>query len=369
MNIRDNSSTDDELALLREEGRQLGMPGQITREAVGLQPVSVEDLLARIKAPTESSSAREPGVVPIRPRRRVVVRLIVAAALIAGVLGAVLNPWQQRPAVADTPPVLDYEFANARDIAYAPGEDASPTLMRLARTADSQLPVERKGSTQFLLTENWFVDLEDSREVQLIPRQRESWLSPDGSRRIRETAGTPLAADGRGLKADDVPAQAGAIDETYPPDGLDAQLIDKLGTNTDDVRNALLDLGECEDRQVGPARASCLYQEVVALYARYVIPSDMAATFWRVLAAEPTMRSLGSVRDRAGREGVGISYVPADAPEFRKVLIISRGTGELLGTEDILIKSEPDLDVKAPAIYGFTAILTARYTSESGPVN
>ena len=81
------------------------------------------------------------------------------------------------------------------------------------------------------------------------------------------------------------------------------------------------------------------------------------------------MRSLGAVKDRAGRSGVGISFIPAHAPMFRLVLIISPRTGELLGTEEILIKDSPDIGFTAPAIMSFTAILQSRYTDAVGPTD
>ncbi|MFI5430210.1 hypothetical protein [Aeromicrobium sp. UC242_57] len=86
-----------------------------------------------------------------------------------------------------------------------------------------------------------------------------------------------------------------------------------------------------------------------------------------MLSEEPSLRSLGSVNDRAGRSGIGISLIPADSPQFRKILIISPDTGGLLGTEEILIKNDSDVGIKAPAIYAFTAILDARYVSDKGP--
>ena len=361
-------SDDDELTLLRREAEELGMPGQITRESVGLPPVNAEEILARLKSrPEEPTPA--PVIASLPSRRRIVVRVVGIAAVITGVIGVLINPWHQGSAEADTPPVLDYEFASARNIAYAPGEDAAITLMDLARTARNQPSVPQDGPHQLVVTDNWFVALDESRDAQLIPKQRETWLRSDGSRQVREVSGSPLAPDGRGLRADRESSPSGASVETYPPEGLDAQFISKLATNTGIVRTALLDLGECEDRNVGPVRASCLYQEIVSLYGQYVVPPDTAAAFWRVLAAEPALRSLGAVKDRAGREGIGISFIPTDAPQFRRVLIISPQTGQLLGTEDILIKSDPNVDLKTPAIYGFTAILSAQYTRDRGPID
>ena len=361
-------SADDELGMLRREAEELGMPGEITRESVGLPPVTAEEILARLKSRLNEPTA-VPIAVPTSSRRQIVLRVVGFAAVIAGVIGLLVNPWHQGSAEADTPPVLDYEFASARNIAYAPGEDAASTLMELASTAHKQPSVPQDGPHQLVVTDNWFIALDDSRDAQLIPKQRELWLRSDGSRQAREVSGRPLAPDGRGLRASKTSRPSGASVETYPAEGLDAQYISKLGTSTETVRTALLDRGECEDRDVGPVRASCLFQEIVSLHDQYVVPPDTAAAFWRVLAAEPTMRSLGAVKDRAGRQGIGISFIPIDAPQFRRVLIISPQNGQLLGTEDILIKSDPNVDLRTPAIYGFTAILSAQYTHDRGPTD
>jgi hypothetical protein len=80
-----------------------------------------------------------------------------------------------------------------------------------------------------------------------------------------------------------------------------------------------------------------------------------------MLRAERGFRLLGAVEDRVGRVGVGISLIAADAPEFRHVLIADPKTGRLLGTEEILIAPVDGIDLEAPAIMSFTAILESRY--------
>jgi hypothetical protein len=48
-------------------------------------------------------------------------------------------------------------------------------------------------------------------------------------------------------------------------------------------------------------------------------------------------------------------------------VIASPQTGQVLGFEEILIKTVPDLDVTAPAITRFTAFLTAERVNQAGP--
>lgn len=356
----------DELELLREQARSLGMPPQIEPETLGVTLPSASSMLERAKAAEAANTQGGPSLQRGN-RRRLVIRTLAVAAALAGIASIVVSPWQQPSADASTPPVLDYEFANAQNIAYAPGKDARAVLDQLADAASQQPDVSGPGSIQYLLSDNWFAELGDSKTAELIPKRRETWLRADGSLRAREASGTPLSPDGRGLSKRPATRASDVTDETYPAQDIDPRFVANLGTNVQKVRDALMQKAECEDRNRGPSRTACLYQEITGLYANYVIPPKTVSAFWRILADEATMRSLGSVKDRAGRAGIGISFIPVDSPQFRKVLIISPETGQLLGTEDILIKDDPDLKLETPAIYSFTAILDTRYTRVFGP--
>ncbi|WP_456695899.1 CU044_5270 family protein [Aeromicrobium sp. P5_D10] len=358
----------DELELLRRDARAIGMPGQVTPESVGIVPQTAEDILARIKARTAGPGHAEDDVVVELPkkRRRIAARVLALAAAAAGVVGLIVAPWQQPSATAGTPPVLDFEFANAQNIAYAPGEDARTTLLSLARTAAEQPPVSRNGPTQYQLSDNWFATLEATKAAELIPKRRESWLRADGSVRIREAAGTPLSPDGRGLTAK-ATGERRVTNETYPADEVSASLVSDLDGDYRKVRTAVMNSAQCVVRTPGPARTACLFQEIASLHDQFVVPPKVSSRFWEILAREPTLRLLGAVTDRAGRPGIGISLISVGSPQFRQVLIISPTTGQLLGTEVILIKDDPDVGVKAPAIYSFTAILESEYTTARGP--
>jgi hypothetical protein len=356
----------DELARLRELGRSLGMPSQIEPESLGLSLPSAASMLERAKA-AEAVTARGDAFSHRSKSRRYVIRGLAVAAAVTAVSTIVFSPWRQQAADATTPPVLNYEFASAQNIAFAPGKNARDELTTLAATASRQTPVSGPGSTQYLLTDNWFAELGESDQAELIPKRRQTWLRADGSLRARETNGSPLSPDGRGLSEQPPSNPSKVTDETYPADDLNPHVVTTLGSSVSDARSALMTMAQCEDRCRGPARAACLYQEITELYTRFVIPPTTAATFWRILASEPALRTLGSVTDRAGRPGVGIAIVPIDSPQFRKVLIISSATGQLLGTEDILIRMDSNVELKAPAIYSFSAILESRYTTATGP--
>ncbi|MDQ3156967.1 MAG: CU044_5270 family protein [Actinomycetota bacterium] len=357
-NNRSTLHAQSELELLHRTITSAGLLPLIEapHEENGLE--SAEDFVTRMK----SIDAHERAIGVRRRLRHFSLAgssLVAAAALTL----FVLQPWQQPVAAADTPPVLDFEFAAARNIAYAPGEDPRAELLALSSAAAEQRPESPEGKVQHVVTDNWFAAVDDNlATAAVVPQIDETWLSPDGSLRLVQKRATPLAADGRGLPTagswEDFPATA---DETLPAGSNDADLAHELPADPEGVRDELLSMRGCEDRRRGLARSFCLHQQIVELHRSHVVPSQTHATMWRMLADEEGFRLLGKVKDRAGREGIGISLISDRDPSFRNVLIISPTTGELLGSEEILIKTLPKFDLGAPAITGFTAFLESEY--------
>ena len=112
-----------------------GISDYLEDELPDIELESSESLLARLTSLDESNV-----VTPMptrRSRRRLAHTLLAgtAAAVVAGVLIAV-QPWGTPVAQAATPPLLDYEFAEAARIADAPGVDPADTLEQLALAAE-----------------------------------------------------------------------------------------------------------------------------------------------------------------------------------------------------------------------------------------
>ena len=118
------ADSDDELNLLRHEAAALGMPGQITPASVGITLRPPGEMLTQQSRP--------------RSGKKIAVRIVAVAASLAGVLAVTFVPWQQDQAAAGPPAVLEYQFADVRNIADAPGKDARAVLMKLSRTAAAQ---------------------------------------------------------------------------------------------------------------------------------------------------------------------------------------------------------------------------------------
>lgn len=113
------------------------------------------------------------------------------------------------------------------------------------------------------------------------------------------------------------------------------------------------DEAECE-----AIRAFCLSNAITQLKYNYVIEPRLMAALWHVLADEPTVSYLGTSRDRLNRNAIAFSLPGADTSR-RIILFANPDTGALLGSEEILVSDSKELDLKAPAITEFTALVTS----------
>lgn len=356
---------DFEIQTLRDAAAQAGIRGPIDPHEVGIELESAAELLTRLKA--QDGAADE--LAPRRSRRRRI-SLIASSVAAAGVVVAgVLQPWGSTPVQAMVPAILDYEFAAADAISVAAGEDPAPVIRQLADAASSLPDPPARTGTQYVVTDNWYADIEaetveeaEADNSVLTPQINETWLAPDGSVRIVERRDDPLPADGRGLPAKgEWDEQPKSSDETSPASSKDPDLASTLPTDPGGLRDALLKIAGCADTTPGTTRAFCLYQRIVTLNNRYVLSPRLNAAVWQMLQDEKGFRSLGEVKDRAGRTGIGISLISDDQPQYRYILIADPETGRLLGSEQILIAPADGIPIKPPAIMSFTAILESKY--------
>ena len=353
----------DDVELLRGTALQAGLDPRLTPEDLGVRLDSADDLLARLQE-------RPDDELGVRRTRRFAILAAASIAASAALVLGVLQPWQTPPAAADTPPVLDYEFASAQNIAYAPGKDPLSALRELSTAAQAFRDPGGDGDIQHVVTDSWFGSIGDdegANEIDLIPTVNETWLSPDGSFRLIERTGRHLTADGRGVVKQGIENRPTKADETQPADSIDPTLLSSLPEDPARLRPALLKATECDDQPAGNQRALCLFSRVEEYNSTYAVPTRVTAALWDLIADQGATRLLGEVKDRAGRPGIGISLIPSRRDEFRQVVIASPQTGQVLGFEEILIKTIPDLDVKAPAITRFTAFLTSERVDQAGP--
>lgn len=350
-----NVPDDAQLEGFREQARALGFTSEHADE---VELESADAFIARMKAQDAAAANTSPST-PASTRRRWLVTGTIAAAAAAIAVAVVLRP-TGTPVIADTPPVLDFEFSSAVRIAYAPGEEPRTVLDVLTQAAKDTPTSSGSGPVQHHVTDNWYSDQDDAGNSLITPRVTETWLEPDGSLVSKDATGPQLTSDGRGIPTDG-PAYASTptIDE-LPAGTIDADFAETLSRRPAELRQQLLEHAGCESRTTPSSeRSYCLYTEVRGLFSTYTVDSKLAAAVWQMLRDEEGFTSLGSVEDRAGRNGVGISLIPDERPQYRFILIASSQTGQLLGAEEVLIRQDPDLAVRPPAVISFSTIVTA----------
>jgi hypothetical protein len=99
-------------------------------------------------------------------------------------------------------------------------------------------------------------------------------------------------------------------------------------------------------------------KETSTLYARYAVPRAVRAEILRVLAGVPGLLWRGEVTDRAGRQGVAVTYDDGEHGQ-QSLLVFDPRTGELLAHE-LLTMSQP---VKMDA---YQVILETSWTDRPG---
>lgn len=354
-----NGST-EELRLLRLSVARAGLLPR-SGNATDLPDFETpESLIVRLQA----RDARP--VVPPPRRRSTRKRILVGFATVACaamLVTGIAQPWKSPVAAASTPAVLDFKFADAQSIGTAPGRPAAALLKKLAKTASAADISQGAGKYQRVVTDNWFSSGESTEagsKSVLVPQVNETYIYPDGRFRLIEHRGTPLAPDGRGAPSrgdwEKLPA---VIDEIHAAELTPAGLVDDLSTDPSVLRDQLLKQAQCGNELGGLPDGLCLFSAVEALFTQYVVPPRLAAVMWTVLAVEPDVRSLGSVRDRVGRRGVGVSLFDKSDLDKRWVLVISPKSGQLLGAEQILLEPSKEISSTVPAIVQFTAIIAA----------
>jgi len=284
--------------------------------------------------------------------RPATVAATVAAVVALVVAGLVIPGRVDRPAHAATPPLL--LPIDERGVA------ARPLLERLATLAERQPPLS-DGRYRYHRTASWYLHTTvydaDTANSIVVPAVTESWIAPDGSGVVSEAQGEPVDARPPGPDTD-----RRAVDEL--PDG-DAEITtfeagdlyypptSSLPRDPDALRRVLLahDDGEVPEHVI-------LFVALQELVAQQRLEPDLLATFYRLLAAEPNLRSFGQVTDRAGRDGVVVGFdsdysgLPA-----RYELIVDPATGTPLGSEEILTTDPGKLDVDVPAVIGYAVYL------------
>jgi hypothetical protein len=323
---------------------------------------------ASVRIPGAVRAAARGGAARYRTRRRA--GLVAMAACVLVAIGIVVNPVAP-PAVATMPPPLRYDLVADGDISSAVGDAAAPVLARLATAAAARVDAPRTGDLQYVRSERWtFVSVQggDESGAAVVPSAVLTWAASDGSLHRSTRSGEPLLLNGT---FDASPGQGSADGtgadgiEDFGPGSSGAPGVAALASiGPDPLRSTLLERAGCATSDE-PA-AACLLDAVARIHDDAVVPGQVDAAVWSVLAAEPTIVTLGRVTDRAGRDAVALTTAVDVKVPVRTVLLVDPGTAALVGVEQVLLSEDAGYGVAAPAVIGFVAFLEEAWVA--GPV-
>jgi hypothetical protein len=332
--------------------------------------------LARIVATApDAASARIPGDVRAaargraaryRTQRRIALGAMAACVLVA--IGIVVNP-AAPAAVATMPPPLRYDLVADGDISSAVGDAAAPVLTRLATVAAGRVEAPRSGDLQYVRSERWtFVSVQggDESGAAVVPSAVLTWAASDGSLRRSTRSGEPLLLNGTFAVSPDGQSADGTRGdgiEQFGPGSSGAPGVAALASiGPDALRSTLLERAGC----VTPNQptAPCLLDAVARIHDDAVVAGKVDAAVWSVLAADPTIVTLGRVTDRAGRNAVALTTAVDVKAPVRTILLIDPGTAALVGVEQVLLSEDAGYGVAAPAVIGFVAFLEEAWVAD-----
>lgn len=304
------------------------------------------------------------GTIPFeRARRRPRLRrrwLVGAAAAVAVAVGVVMSvvPFTPPPpsAHATSPPLIDIEGVDPSSYPLS-GKPADARLEELADRVAAQPGIGGSGPIQQVESSAWWLDTEQTTSgavSELVAVDVQRFVLPGDRIRIREERGAPITDDG------DLGGQAAYVavtsDETIPIDtGNPMEQPAQLPTEVGALRKVLLgpDPAECVDME-----AYCITRAMQSLNLTFVLDQDLQAALIRSLGGEDDIRYAGAGRDRVGRQ-VEIFVVADPDGLYQHLVLFDAGTGVWMGSETVLTRNSPDIDVESPAVVEFNAI-TAR---------
>lgn len=214
----------------------------------------------------------------------------------------------------------------------------------------------------------------------LVPVSREIWIKPDGSGRLIESRGEPIwfgpadraawqaagSPDLRGTPESDRrfgPTPPGVDPWAPQPDGsLFFQDVDPLPTDPGSLRQ-LID-GRVDEWAAANGGGATDYERFTIigdlLRETAAVPKVREALY-RVAAGLNGVELIGSVKDRAGRTGTGVSMTNAQSSRGleQRVLIFDPHTAALLAEEDVLLHKVDYLDADPPIVIGYNTYLVS----------
>ncbi|WP_144119390.1 CU044_5270 family protein [Catellatospora sichuanensis] len=284
--------------------------------------LSARELIAWAESTAEPRTARRDARLP---RRMVLATGAIVAAAGAGVVIVSANtPIGVEPGPADPSGAVPGRVLVP--VAYRPGTDepAGPRLRALAG-ALADAPYENSaGRFTYHHKKVWGDPVMTSpggRFAVAFSRESKVWWTPGGTGRQRTTTGAPEYPDqaSRDYWAGRLEIAASSAIDDIPLPPFDRALLpaDRPGLA------GLLKTG---------LGAGAVSRETGNTFGRYAVPRRTRAEILRILADVPGFRWRGEVTDRAGRDGVAVTFDDREHSQ-QHLLIFHPRTGELLASE------------------------------------
>ncbi|KUM67077.1 CU044_5270 family protein [Streptomyces curacoi] len=192
----------------------------------------------------------------------------------------------------------------------------------------------------------WTALAENKRWSQLLglgarpaTRADEAAWKADGSPRswdLRNVTGTIVTHAGQGEIEHDAP---GGRADTGMMGDLPLRLLPTLPTDDKALRTRLFALADKDHNGPKWTLDRIVVQSAVLLATTLPSTPALRAAAYRLLAAEPGVRSLGNIKDHTGRTGYAVALPSPYDPNLQLRLIFAKPTGMPLGTEMVSTRS------------------------------
>ncbi|GAA3371854.1 hypothetical protein GCM10020367_24340 [Streptomyces sannanensis] len=186
----------------------------------------------------------------------------------------------------------------------------------------------------------------------------------DGSPTSWNLKDETITYTGKGEIQHDAP---GGTADTVNTGDLPLRVLATLPTDEKALRKRLFALVDKDYNAPEEILDEMVVDTAVRLATTLPSTPDLRAAAYRLLAAEPGVRSLGDVKDHTGRTGYAValpsSYESASDSERR--LIFDKSTGMPLGTE--MVATRGGDGVSKGELLGYTTITSMKWTEEAPP--
>jgi hypothetical protein len=197
----------------------------------------------------------------------------------------------------------------------------------------------------------------------LVPKSREIWIAPDGSGRLRESAGEPIflgERDRARWQAAGSPQMDFTHNRDYGPGGLHYEDLTRLPTDPNALAAVIRTQAEATSKGGPPVNLE-MFVIVGDLLRETGAPPALRAALYKVAAKIPGTELVGPVTDRAGRPGVAVARtLEYTGAKQRKIYIFDRSTSMFLAEEEILLERAGSLDAKPPGTIRYTLYLESK---------